>query len=530
MGLIVRFKTMVRDVDDELSRSLHDHNPWWEDGTAAFSLPDRQKSDFYHLARPDEPDTQFEEQRILGLVGRRGAGKTTLLKQFVHHQIQNGWAPERFCYLPFAANPLYQLNSDDQLLRAVRYYENRILSRVDDTDPHFVLLDDVHRIEHQNKSTIDGWGAPVKRLLADDDARHVAVTASAGVQVERELDRVALPTEDYDTQPILPEKFRDYLFSIQPELEEPDHRISPTSIRKGPNSLPAALETESLDGLVKELRSKHDKVRDRTRLVQSQLVRYLATGGIIAYDHDDDVTDRTDVTDDDFNRLREDTRHALYQEVPGFESIKTIDDLERLCALAARNRGRDTIRFQELVELFDVDRRTITDSYLPTLDALYLLSGITEYDNRRPRSVRLYLRDTGLVNALADEDWEEMRDDFDREADLARIAGFDHTMRFAYGVNAAQGHDVAPSVEYWQSRRGEVDYVFEVDETPVPIGVVYQPSEREPVLAALEAFQAEYDAPVGFLLRGEQSRAPNPIEKVQDGIIELPHWLYLLLC
>jgi len=31
------------------------------------------------------------------------------------------------------------------------------------------------------------------------------VTASAGIQVERELESVAIPAEDYDIQPILPE-------------------------------------------------------------------------------------------------------------------------------------------------------------------------------------------------------------------------------------------------------------------------------------------------------------------------------------
>jgi len=80
--------------------------------------------------------------------------------------------------------------------------------------------------------------------------------------------------------------------------------------------------------------------------------------------------------------------------------------------------------------------------------------------------VRLYLRDTGLVTALADGDASTVRNDFDREADLARVAAFDHTMRFAYGINAIQGNDVTPSVQYWRGREGEVDFVFEVDGTP----------------------------------------------------------------
>jgi len=101
---------MSIDAGDALVRALHDHNPWWEHGTEAFSLPARQKSDFYHLARPDESDSQFEDQPLLGLVGRRGVGKTTLLHQFIHHRIEAGDDPERFLYLPFDADPLYQLN------------------------------------------------------------------------------------------------------------------------------------------------------------------------------------------------------------------------------------------------------------------------------------------------------------------------------------------------------------------------------------------------------------------------------------
>ncbi|MFC7233424.1 AAA family ATPase [Saliphagus sp. GCM10025308] len=391
---------MPIDASDALVRALHDHNPWWDQGTEAFSLPARQKSDFYHLARPDGSSSQFEDQPLFGLVGRRGVGKTTLLHQFVHHRISAGDAPERFLYLPFDADPLYQLQSDDQLRRAVRYYQSRILGPIAPGHPHFILLDDVHQIEHPNKPTIDGWGVPVVELLEDVPGRHVAVTASAGIQIERELESVGMPTDDYDIQPILPEKFRDYLFTLYPDLEEGETRVSPTSLRTGANSLPAALQSGDVGPFVEELRQKYEQVADVERRIQSQVVDYLAMGGTISYDLDGAAESAADLTPSDYARLREDVRDALYQEVPGFESIQTIADLERLCALAARNRGAEPFRYQELVELFDVDRRTIADSYLPALAELYLLTGITEYDNSRPRAVRLYLRDTGLVTAL----------------------------------------------------------------------------------------------------------------------------------
>jgi predicted AAA+ superfamily ATPase len=522
--------TMSAETGDALVRALHDHNPWWEAGLEAFSLPRRAKSDFYHLARPTEAGSQFEDQPLLGLVGRRGVGKTTLLRQFVHHRIEAGDDPGRFLYLPFDADPLYQLHSDDQLRRAVRYYESRVLDRLEADHPHFLLLDDVHRVEHATKPTVDGWGVPVADLLRDTPGRHVVVTASAGVQVDRELEETTMDESSYDVQPILPEKFRDYVFTLYPALEDEDTRVSPTSLRDGDASLPAALRSGEIDPFVREVRKKYQLVADAERQIRSQVSEYLAMGGTISYAHDGAVESVSALSSTDFARLREEVRDALYQEVPGFESIQTIADLERLCALAARNRGAEPFSYQDLVDLFDVDRRTLADSYLPALSALYLLTGATEYDNRRPRSVRLYLRDTGLITALAGGDPATVRNDFEWEADLARVAAFDHTMRLAYGINALQGHDVTPDVRYWQGRDGEVDYVFEIEGTPVPIGLAYRTGDRDPTLDALTAFRRSYDTPLGLLVTGDTVGGHRPVLTREGQILELPYWLYLMLC
>jgi len=63
-------------------------------------------------------------------------------------------------------------------------------------------------------------------------------------------------------------------------------------------------------------------------------------GGTISYDLDGAAESAADLTAGDYAQLREDVRNALYQEVPGFESIQTIAD-PNACALAARNRGAE---------------------------------------------------------------------------------------------------------------------------------------------------------------------------------------------
>jgi hypothetical protein len=103
-------------------------------------------------------------------------------------------------------------------------------------------------------------------------------------------------------------------------------------------------------------------------------------------------------------------------------------------------------------------------------------------------------------------------------------------MRFAYGVNAAQGTEVTPSVQYWRGREGEVDFVFEVDETPVPIGLAYRSQDHDTSRAAVEEFMRTYGVPLGLVLAGDTVRGDRPIEELGAGVVQLPYWLYLLLC
>jgi NACHT domain. len=309
---------MAIDAGDALVRSLTEHNPWWEDGVDAFSLPARAKSDFYPLARPEESDSRVDDHQLLAIVGRRGVGKTTLLHQFIHHRIEAGLDPERFLYLPFDADPLYQLQSDEQLQRAVRYYESRILGRIDSNEPHFIVIDDINQIEHPNKPTIDGWGTAIGDMIADTPGRHLLVTASAGVQIERALESVDISDAEYAIQPILPEKFRDYLFSLYPELEDDDTRVSPSSLRSGEQSLPTAVQTGNVEPLIENLRAKYDRVADLERRIQSQVVEFLAMGGTLSYDLDGPTASASEISSSDYTRMRNDVRNALYQEVPGF--------------------------------------------------------------------------------------------------------------------------------------------------------------------------------------------------------------------
>jgi len=91
-------------------------------------------------------------------------------------------------------------------------------------------------------------------------------------------------------------------------------------------------------------------------------------GGTISYDLDGAAESAADLTADDYAQLRGD--------VPAMPCIRRFPASNRFKQLRISNAsvcarrpepGAEPFRYQDLVELFDVDRRTIADSYLPAL-------------------------------------------------------------------------------------------------------------------------------------------------------------------
>ena len=72
--------------------------------------------------------------------------------------------------------------------------------------------------------------------------------------------------------------------------------------------------------------------------------------------------------------------------------------------------------------------------------------------------------------------------------------------------------------------------MFEAGDTPVPIALSYRSSTYQTKLDALAEFRDQYQAPVRLLVSGDTSNRLEPVMEQEGGVIELPFWLYLLLC
>jgi predicted AAA+ superfamily ATPase len=534
------------------------HNPWWDPpgdapGSARqyIDAPTVRKGDFYYFIRhyedrepvsdrsdDDDGDGEGEgegvdDDRVFALAGRRGVGKTTLVYQFLDHHVGAEAHPRQFLYLPFGEDPMYQLRAADQLRQAVNYYESRILPTVD-ADEHYLLLDDVHTIGE--KPGERSWATEVESLLSERPGRRVVLTGVTDHQLTEPLSQVGV---DPRVQPVLPEKFRDYLFRRYRAATGVDD-ISFQKYRiqfDDRGSLPAALASGDPEPFVENLQTLYEQGEPFETRAKASLDRYLAYGGVLCLRSasEEGNLDRSDVRE-----YLNDVRLSVYQEVPGIERVSNVGDLDRLLSFAAREGPTDPFRYDTLTDLFGIDRRTLRGSYFRPLERLFLLTRACEYDNQRPRSVRLFVRDTGIANALTRTTLSDVRQDIDREAELALTAAFDHTVRLEYGFHQGARNlfdDVGPyngpSVGYRQTDAGTVDFVFEVDHpggpTPVPVGFAYRPDSVTNVKQAVSAFRSNFDAPVGFVVASDLAAGRDSLSHLGDGLVQLPYWFYLVM-
>ena len=495
--------------------------------------------------------------------------------------------PNRVLYLPLDADPAFQLRPERQIRDAVAYYEAEVL----DGDPaetrHFVFVDDVDVLD--DDAGDDGWGELVAELCRDAPARTVVGTATSDDVVERQLydaERDEMRLDDYEIETVLPAKFRDYLQRRYPLFEganaadgvemayhaaldgdaslerDPDtYRVSPseftTKVRAAvdhPDELLSALESyeSQLDRMYRLVGSGGS---DSPRAwIKRALEEYLLLGGYLALALDDDLFERSDewfraylrgdadgeghTFADDAGSVADDLLGSLHEQAPSLQSIKPrrVRDLSRLYSWVADELETRPFDYDDLLGesgdpgdwILDVDRRTLREKYFATLEELVLVAFSDGYGQKKPRHLRVGLRDVGLGNVLQWRDLDDVTSDRDGvRSKLEYMVAFDHVIRFSYNVN----HPLDPNcgvVRYWRDGDDFVEFVPKVRGAPVPIGIDTAsdtPVEKiDAVGRFLDRQSADPDADLHDFVRYEPT-VGSPRTGPSGGLSKLSEWL-----
>lgn len=521
------------ELETHLEESMREFNPWWGRGYDPEWEPAVQrKSDFYAFA-PGRAD-----ERIYGIAGPPSSGKTTLVHEFINSRIAagqadedefswDGYGPNQFCYLPLDEDPVFGVRADEQVKAAVRAFESyRLGGSVE--EPHFIILEDIHTVTVSDE-TERRWAPLLADLLAEAPGRRIILTAAAELQLRRPLITADCITDDeWTVEPVMPLKFRDYCGMRYPEMGDQGH-ISPTGARRFLTAVCRDRDVTSgaEDDAVRQRYERYgrptppdlgaafedfaESVGDTSPLRQG-LLGYLTLGGQLsvqaAADSDATVEGHHPLAADALvdtalheglpelqRQAIEDLRVSLYKQISSLESLQNLNNLERLAALVAQLSQARHLPYEFLEhDAFNIDRRTLRDAYFDVLDRLQLFSASAEYDNKRPRAIRPYLRDVGLVNAFADRDHATVTEDREARFDLLRTACFDHTVRLSYTI-CDERDPKRGVVKYWRANRDgdTVDCLPKFYGVPVPITIA-GPNEVDRAHERVEAFLTQSEA------------------------------------
>ena len=550
--------------DDDYVADAERHNQWWStpgtppsDLTTVAGLPTR--SDLHRLLeRTNTLQANDVETAHYGIYGQTGIGKTTLLQQFIaallpddtipfspsrrDYAITGDIDPRQILYLPLEES-LYHATPPrqalDALVNVIEYHHTRIAPR---NATRFVILDDVGALD---------LSADRKHDLVDalDDHTYLYTTGSLH-------DQVTLPSHRFEKTigpiPMLPMKFIDALKQagygnagpgdITPGLADTlEHHQSSEQEGLLHRAKKQALQANrDVDTAVEALEEFHAEVlsQDDRDVLADAAREYLRTGGLLFRAKPDDV--RNDLVRSHFLLY-------LYKELARYEAIKQPENLHRLCAIIANSTDQE-LNYNAISDALGVDRRTI-DTYFDALDDGLAVTESHDYSLQRHRRTRPYLRNTRHVVSFSQRNTHYGYESFtpdgppnpDFEYTLARTAGFDHAMRLAHGINAAQ------TVEYTELDTGTIDYILRLPDEDtqlvLPFALEYAPHGRT-VETALDEFDPSigkhlteegnplattYRAPYRFLITDREIDGSLTESYEQYTLCRLPFWLYLLL-
>ncbi len=504
-----------------LIQRLEAYNPWWERGQEA-SVTENYSSlqtTFYQIY----DNLHQQDQRVVPVTGPDCTGKSALLTQLASAQFDPDFvekffrdesrrelahsqlvAPSSVLYISLRDDPVFQLQPADQIRAAVDHFETHVLWHPH-SEPHYILIDDLHTVERPNTrgtQTVGRWEELLAELVAAHDDRRIVFTSLSRGAVRERLEETDIgvgtecPGNTYELYPLgfsefLRMRYRDI------ELAPSTERFDGSAVRE---AFDQAVRNDTAESVIDEIDAQQaDAVVDPST-VRREIANYCTSGGLLTLRIAGDgvpigdqrflevLRSRDEVAFSAHQReLLDDFRADLLRAAASLGGLKGPLGLERLCALIAHEHPVGDVPFDDLIGVLDVDRRTLRDKYLNALSRLNLLSAAQEYDNQRPRKLRLYMRDPGLTNAFCRHDLTDvLRREPGLDEALAKAVAFDHTVRLSNECN--HPHDPKRGVvKFWSGSSGTVDFVVKLHGTPVPVLWSYS--------RGLEALEAERETP-----------------------------------
>lgn len=536
-----------------LIQRLESHNPWWhfdQDFDPSGGV-DAQRQAYHNAVEELNGDPQLlviggipstETEGLLEqLIG------TVLKQEFQEQYIQDAdlrseaseliVPAENVLYLPLSTSALYQVQSTNGLDRVIDHFQTHVAKS---DHQQYLFLENFHTLRRPSRRGSDtetNWIDALERVVEKTSDLTVVISVPSTTYLSDQL--ITHPAFDtsgdtcrFETATHL--GFNEYLQLRYKRLDvaPPEQRFDPLTARQ---LFREAVRSGEVAPLVDHLQANTDDRVLAPSTLRRELSMYAVGGGRLTTKL---AREGINLESDQFEQvlrnrgdqslrehqvdLIEDIRDEITSVADQIYDLKDALGPNRLAAVIANDRPTEPVDFDEICTVLDIDRRTLREQYLRVLSELDLLGGVSEYANKRPRSIGLYHRDPSILAAFSEFNLRDvLRQEPGLASELWHTMVYDHTVRLSNAVNDTWDPKRGV-VRHWSADGDVVDFVMKVDGRPVP--VVFSPEHTLEELQRGTGIGA-YDALESFLKRSANMSDEDVLMKrynaeIPDAIIE----------
>lgn len=483
----------------DLFGALRNQNPWWSSEKVPMNGPDGfKRRDFYELKKA------LGKNKVMAIVGPRRVGKTTTMYQLIRELIEtDGVDPSRVLYTSFDY-PYVLAHTSRPFEAILETYQERVLKGAvaDARERVYLFLDEIY--------SLPDWARVIKGHFDRGTRTKVVVSGSSAPQmIEGAADALV---GRLDLHRMMELKFADMAQHMMDEGERV-RTVGLEVLREGMKGALAKSDPDMMRSCFVEGETELKQLEER---LQAALLDYLVKDGYPENLGEEDLSACAD-------NIRVALNLAIYKDIVRVFGDREPDAIEEMLTILAGGSGQVTST-AGLARAIHRNERTV-ERYLSHLESVYLVGCSTYYSGSPHASARkskkAYVRNVGARNAVLGMLSERLKDDETQLGKCAEAASIDHIRRLKFCIEPA----TTIRTYYWTGRGdSEVDVVVDLLGKPVPFEVKFRRTIRKADTKGLRDFMDEHPkSPFGILLTRDTLR-------VEDGVVMVPLWLFLLAC
>lgn len=468
-------------------------NPQW----SASKLPEHivepyRRRDFFTLR------DEIKNRLVTLITGPRQVGKTTIIFQLIDYLLKSKIEPKRILYIQLDDTSLQNVTDEplgDSLDVYSRYILKKPLNKL--TETVYVFLDEIQYLEN--------WSQIIKTLYDRKYKIKFFLSGSSST----EIFEASNPLQGRMNKRVISTlKFSDFA-GFHLERERSKILNFSLNIRE---KIGNTMRTGNVKELYDAIMEKKMEIADIEDDLKIKFNEYLIRGGYPGLLRLPSYSQAS--------RLLKDSLDLSILDVVKRYQIRSPKYFEKILYLLSDATSKN-INYSSISKNLGIDKITVTE-YIEYLKRTYIISLSRFFSTSGMKKIRkdykIHINDIGLRNAIVSSLNETLLNNRTELGKVLETCTFNHAQRLQFYLSGYDNIDVG----YTEIKKKEIDIIINFGKYILPIEVKLHGS-RSHDETAVNDFMKEHGLKFGIIVTEKTL-------KLQNNILLLPAWLFMLCC